>query len=98
MTKTVTANGYQGTGGLERDSQDRIIVVEPTRPIVKAHIVEANSAGIARIEKIVKSSSEKFEERALQQVQDHFIANPNTIPSPNSVRGDLLLSVEGFGS
>lgn len=60
--------------------------------------VEENYAGITRIEKIIKSSSEKFEERALQQVQDHFIGNPNNIPLSNSVCGDLLLSVERFGS
>lgn len=96
VTKKVTAYGYEITGGLERDNQDRIIVIEPTKPIVKAHIVEANNAGVARIEKIVKAASEQFQEMALKQVREHFIADPNNIPSPKSVRGELLFSVQGF--
>jgi hypothetical protein len=97
VTKTVTAYGYQIKGGLERDGQDRVIVVEPTKPIAIAHIVEANNDGVARVERIVQEANARFLELPIERVREHYINDPTSIPRPESVSDDLLFSVQGFG-
>ncbi len=98
VTKTVTAYGYRVRGGLERGPRDTVIVVEPTKPIATAHIVEANNDGVARVERIVKAADAKFRELTIQRVREHYINDPNDIPSPDSVSDDMLFSWQGFSS
>src|SRR5688572_2782391 len=69
VTKTVTAYGYQVRGGLERGPNDTVIVVEPTKPIAIAHIVEANNDGVARVEKIVQEADVRFRDLPIQRVR-----------------------------
>jgi hypothetical protein len=97
VTKTVTAYGYQVRGGLERGPNDTVIVVEPTKPIAIAHIVEANNDGVARVERIVQEANARFLELPVERVREHYINDPTNIPPPESVSDDLLFSVQGFG-
>lgn len=95
MTKVVTADGYHIRGGLRTDGQGRIIVIEPKKSGPVTHVVDVTNDGVARVEKIVQETSAKVKGMAIERVRAHYSVNPNDIPSPDSVRQDLLLRVGG---
>lgn len=80
-------------GGLERDDQDRIVVINPMKPLTRAHVVEANDAGLARVECIVQVACESFMTLTVERVRDHFLRDPGAIPLPESISDAMLLRV-----
>lgn len=97
VTRTTTPDEYRFRGGLETDEFDRIIVVEPRKPVPVAHIVDVTDAGVERIERITRETWEKVREHAIENVRAHFVANPaEPIPPPESVDQSLLISVGGY--
>jgi hypothetical protein len=95
IKRTETAEGYRIQGGLEGDAQNRIIVIEPTKPGPVTHAVEVTDPGMARVEKIVRETDEKVKALALEGVRTYFIAHPEIIPSPKDIPQDLLFSAGG---
>jgi hypothetical protein len=59
------------------------------------HTVEVTDYGVDEVQRITEETMEKIQERALEQVRQHFIANPENIPSPASVRRVDFIKVGG---
>lgn len=97
FTKSTVDGEYRVRGGIQTDEKDRIIVVEPRKPIPVAHIVDVTNEGVDRIERIVRETWEGATAQALENVRAYFADNPDKpIPTPESVKQDSLISVGGF--
>jgi hypothetical protein len=95
VKKELTEDEYRITGGLRSIGNDRVEVVEPKKSGPVVHLVDASNAGVARVEKIVEETATSVRDRALARVRSYFVAHPTDIPSPESVRNDLLFGVRG---
>lgn len=96
FTKTLTSDEYRFRGGLNTDEKNRIIVVEPRKPIPVAHIVDVTNDGVERVEAIVQETVERVRAKAITNVRTHFADNPSkAIPPPESVDQNLLIRVGG---
>jgi hypothetical protein len=98
VQKTRLGEQYYIRGGLEADEQDRVIVIEPKKSGPVRHVVDVTNNGMARVEKIVRETKDEVRTQALNRVRDRYIADPTDVPSPDSVRQDLLFSVGGYGA
>jgi hypothetical protein len=96
FSKRLTADEYTFRGGLDTDEKNRIVVVEPKKPLPVAHIVDVTNAGVERIERIVQGTVEGVRTKAVENVRAYYVDNPTeAIPPPESVDRELLISVGG---
>jgi hypothetical protein len=97
FTKRLANGEYRLRGGLQTDEKDRIVVVEPKKPVPVAHIVDVTNAGLERVERIARETAEGAKARALENVRAYYVANPDKpIPPPESVDQELLIDVGGY--
>lgn len=96
MTKTLTADEYRVRGGLQIDEKDCVIVVEPKKSGPVTHVVDVTNDGVARVEKIVQKTATNVKDVAIERVRRYYIANPQDIPPPQTIRDDSLISVGGY--
>lgn len=109
ISKTSSDFSYRVQGGLKVDAQERLLfrvqqkdangkrmVDGDGNPVLVEKAFDVTSRGMRKIDEIVKRNWEDIRRKALIGLREHFIQNPDNIPSPEDVQFTVMTSAGGY--